>query len=307
MSHIILFSYFLQLSVGVAGIVAMGVLHSRIRSVVTGAFLVAMASLLLILFINLVSYYANSVLGIGSVLGLGPAGTVARYGVVLALAILVRLAVMRALLSFPRLPRVVVIGVTLLILCYQLGHTVVGLFVPPETMEALYLPSIGVGSLYLLVIGLLMLRAVRDEEEGTVSVLLYRVGVFTVAFAPLSLVAYALKQRFPEVAALQLSYDFLYFMVWSALTISVFLRYLSKPTALLEQGRISPGFVRSYKITPREAEVVRLISMGLSNKEIADKMCVSFTTARTHIYNIFQKTHAKTRVELLRIVTGFRE
>jgi DNA-binding CsgD family transcriptional regulator len=36
-------------------------------------------------------------------------------------------------------------------------------------------------------------------------------------------------------------------------------------------------------------------------------MCVSFTTARTHIYNIFRKTDAKTRVELLRIVTGFRE
>jgi hypothetical protein len=50
-----------------------------------------------------------------------------------------------------------------------------------------------------------------------------------------------------------------------------------------------------------------LVSTGKSNKEIADLMCVSVSTARTHVYNMFQKTGVKSRVELLRLVSGFRE
>jgi DNA-binding CsgD family transcriptional regulator len=214
---------------------------------------------------------------------------------------------MRALLALPRVPRRTVVAVTAAIIVYQAGYTVAAMMLPPSAMDTLYLPGIAVGSAYLLFVGIVMVRGARAEDEGTVRSLVHRLGVFTIVFAPLSTLAYVLKQLFPEAAALQLSYDFLFFVVWSAITVGVFVRYMNRPTALLEQGHVSEGFVKRYGITPREAEVVKLISFGLSNQEIADRMCVSFTTARTHIYNIFRKTDAKTRVELLRIVTGFRE
>ncbi|WP_319563202.1 helix-turn-helix transcriptional regulator [Marispirochaeta sp.] len=57
----------------------------------------------------------------------------------------------------------------------------------------------------------------------------------------------------------------------------------------------------------REAEVIEMLSRGMSNKEIADRLCVSFPTIRTHVYNIFKKTGASSRVELLRIASSYRQ
>lgn len=67
------------------------------------------------------------------------------------------------------------------------------------------------------------------------------------------------------------------------------------------------GFVSTYGITPREIELIRLVGRGMSNREIADAMGISFTTVRTHVYNVFQKTGAGSRVDLLRLVAGYRE
>jgi DNA-binding CsgD family transcriptional regulator len=70
---------------------------------------------------------------------------------------------------------------------------------------------------------------------------------------------------------------------------------------------VSGAFRSAFGITQRESEVVSLISQGLSNQEIADRLHVSLATVRTHIYNVFQKTGAGSRVDLLRLASGFRE
>lgn len=51
-------------------------------------------------------------------------------------------------------------------------------------------------------------------------------------------------------------------------------------------------------VTPREKEVIGLISNGLSNKEIADNFCISEKTVKTHLANIYQKLEVKNRREL---------
>lgn len=43
------------------------------------------------------------------------------------------------------------------------------------------------------------------------------------------------------------------------------------------------------ELTTREKEVLKLYSMGLTRKEISEKLCVSFTTIATHLSNIFNK------------------
>ena len=42
-------------------------------------------------------------------------------------------------------------------------------------------------------------------------------------------------------------------------------------------------------LSNREREIVRLVAQGLSNKEIADKLCLSFHTVTTHRRNISEK------------------
>lgn len=50
-------------------------------------------------------------------------------------------------------------------------------------------------------------------------------------------------------------------------------------------------------ITPREQEVLRLMCAGLSSREIAVKLCISPSTVKTHLTNIYKKLDVNSRVQ----------
>ena len=50
-------------------------------------------------------------------------------------------------------------------------------------------------------------------------------------------------------------------------------------------------------LTPREMEVMALISHSMTNEEIADKLFLSPKTVKTHLRNIFEKAGIRNRVE----------
>ncbi len=50
-------------------------------------------------------------------------------------------------------------------------------------------------------------------------------------------------------------------------------------------------------ISKREYEVLELISQGLSNQEIAEKLFVSLSTIKTHSANLFMKLDASRRTQ----------
>jgi DNA-binding NarL/FixJ family response regulator len=54
------------------------------------------------------------------------------------------------------------------------------------------------------------------------------------------------------------------------------------------------------ELTPREAEVLRLIAAGQSNREIARTLFVSEATVKTHVNRIFAKTGSRDRTQALR-------
>jgi LuxR family transcriptional regulator of csgAB operon len=51
------------------------------------------------------------------------------------------------------------------------------------------------------------------------------------------------------------------------------------------------------ELTKREIEILTLISMGITNEEIAEKICVSSHTVKTHLYNIYKKINVKNRLQ----------
>jgi DNA-binding NarL/FixJ family response regulator len=54
------------------------------------------------------------------------------------------------------------------------------------------------------------------------------------------------------------------------------------------------------ELTPREAEVLRLVAEGQSNREIARTLFVSEATVKTHINRIFAKTGSRDRAQATR-------
>lgn len=71
----------------------------------------------------------------------------------------------------------------------------------------------------------------------------------------------------------------------------------TKLPALLAES--PPRLKRLDGLTEREQEVVRLVSEGLSNKDIADRLCISSITVRHHLTNIFDKLGVSNRQKLL--------
>lgn len=61
---------------------------------------------------------------------------------------------------------------------------------------------------------------------------------------------------------------------------------------------VTPPPVIGDTLTPREAEIMRLLGRGLGNKEIAHQLGVSVTTVRTHLNKIYEKIGPMSRVEL---------
>lgn len=299
-NHFILFTYILHVSFGVAGVVSMAMLHHRMRRRITGPLVWVMSCLLASVFLTLIHYYFVAVLETI------PGYMYVQYGFGLGVALALYGGLLVLMLRLPKVPNVVAIVLTLFVVGIQVGRMLLVLFGSSQSAALIRFPSVALISVYLFFLGMMLYRSSAAEQDETVVLLLRRLSVLTLVFAPASAVFYLVAYRYPAIDRLHISLDFFYFTMWSIITIGVFLRYLARPTALLDEGKISEAFLSSYKITQREAEVVELISRGLSNQEIADRMNVSFTTARTHVYNIFQKTGAKSRVELLRIVTGYR-
>ena len=54
------------------------------------------------------------------------------------------------------------------------------------------------------------------------------------------------------------------------------------------------------KLTPRELEILQQISLGLTNKEIAEKLFISAKTVINHRTNILSKTETKNTASLIR-------
>ncbi len=58
------------------------------------------------------------------------------------------------------------------------------------------------------------------------------------------------------------------------------------------------GLAKSTDFTERELDVLRLLAEGLTDREIAEAMCLSVTTVRYHVSNLIGKTGMNSRTEL---------
>lgn len=59
------------------------------------------------------------------------------------------------------------------------------------------------------------------------------------------------------------------------------------------------GKFKAFNISKREYEVLELMTEGLSNQEIADRLFVSLNTIKTHSARLFEKLEVNSRVKAI--------
>jgi DNA-binding NarL/FixJ family response regulator len=67
---------------------------------------------------------------------------------------------------------------------------------------------------------------------------------------------------------------------------------------LVKNGSEPAGAARD-SLTPRELEIVRMVTSGLRNKEIADRLAITEGTVKVHLHTVYQKLQVDGRMELM--------
>lgn len=98
-------------------------------------------------------------------------------------------------------------------------------------------------------------------------------------------------------------YSGLLAITFSGLGIWIGLRVVNRQSRMPEE-KTNPGVsIEKIKldlgISNREFEVLTSIAAGCSNQEVADKLCVSVATVKTHTGNLFAKLDVRSRTQAI--------
>lgn len=165
--------------------------------------------------------------------------------------------------------------------------------------SAWYLSGHLVSAFAMISFGLVARGRLSSKEPPTLQRLMRAYGLCAIVFAPNGLIEYAVSiAGLPWLTSISL--DHFFYLTWNIVSMSAAIR-LFKPaeggTPMLES--VPKERIQALGLSAREAEMAVMIARGLANKEIAAELNISPATVRTHIYNLYQKAEARSRVELL--------
>jgi DNA-binding NarL/FixJ family response regulator len=75
----------------------------------------------------------------------------------------------------------------------------------------------------------------------------------------------------------------------------------------ITSGPTEPVRTGPDRLSEREQEVLDLVAEGMSNRQIADALCVAESTVRSHVHNILSKLNLTNRVQAAAFALGARD
>ena len=175
-------------------------------------------------------------------------------------------------------------------------------FYDGENTELVLNIIFGLGITAVLVEFLIIIHYLLAIKHSSKQVL----GRFAISFGLLFLGGYAVyvfiaySYLLPLNRSIYALTPYLYFIIHGLPLIALWLHHQSQPQPLLNANTPKVArLIESGTLTPREADILKKIISGASNREIAEQSFISPHTVRNHIYNIYRKTGIKNRFQLL--------
>jgi DNA-binding CsgD family transcriptional regulator len=159
-------------------------------------------------------------------------------------------------------------------------------------------------SIYAALMVIVFFKRIEDKVVRPVvkSFLIILAASIVLAAAQVPLVnLLAIPERWREVPYVQL----LYSLSAAALLIFFASRYLYKSEVSVAKS-LPRDFVVRFGISQRECDIIALVMQGFSHKQIGGQLYISNRTVKNHIYNIYQKTGAENKVQLLNMIHSDR-
>jgi DNA-binding CsgD family transcriptional regulator len=78
--------------------------------------------------------------------------------------------------------------------------------------------------------------------------------------------------------------------------------YVTDPEQVSERPEVV--LMRLYGLTPAEAKVAALIVRGMSARQAAEGLAISYNTVKSHLKRVFAKTGTKRQGDLIRLIVG---
>ena len=156
---------------------------------------------------------------------------------------------------------------------------------------------------YLFLLSLFQLRNIKVKEKKLfiiISIILFGI------FIPLWILEY--YWNFNALNILRpLSLENLFYFIWNMIMVVFMAKYLFAGTLHILADDIPEDIIRQFGITPREKEIVIMIARGFTNKMMASALGIATLTVRNHVYNIYQKTKAKSKIDLINLLNHKRQ
>lgn len=312
MQHILFIFYILFFATGFMGSAALAVLRFRIKSRLIGPLLLFQVVFLAALGMTLIYFYLENLSAELKFLSMLVMNIIMVLNAALYAIIILVVRRLYLLTSGTTRCSAIFFKAALITPGLSIGKIAANILVIDLTatgsLMAASIGNAGVWSLGGYILNLLSMLffgivAVRFKsasgEPKVVENLLKGYGICTLIFAPLGIAEYIIEAL--NLSGLPfLSLDHFFYLSWNLISMTIVLR-LFRPSqnGSHTECSVPEERARVFDLSSREREMAEFISQGKSNKEIAAELGISPATVRTHIYNLYQKAGARSRVELL--------
>ncbi len=158
-----------------------------------------------------------------------------------------------------------------------------------------------------LLAGAILLRRFSTIQPPRLRVIVRSFLIYLAVFSVLAVVQLVL-QDLPATPSFLKDHplgQLLYYLGFVIMALFFLARYFSEPTEG-EALSLPEDFVHRFGISNRERDIIEMMGRGLSNSAIAEKLYISTTTVKNHVYHIYRKTGVGNKVQLLNLVNSLK-